>query len=65
MTNHTARDLERSSLRHALEQLRYERTPAARADRIADRIRRAAADRSVGHLPTCTLTRCSPDCPRT
>lgn len=54
--------LEKSSLRHAMEWRRYDTSPQAANDRLIDKQRRAAADRAVGHLPTCSLTKCDPKC---
>ena len=54
--------LERAALRHAEEWRAYQRSPQARRDAIADRERRAAADRKAGHSPACTLAKCAPDC---
>jgi len=55
---------EAAALRHAAEWLRYSRSPQATRDARADKARRAANDRAVGHLPACGLTKCCAACPR-
>jgi hypothetical protein len=56
--------LERAALQHAAAEQAYRRSPQARRDAVADRDRRAAADRKAGHSPACTLAKCAPDCGR-
>ena len=56
------RTLERAALKHAADELRYQRSPQAAIDRLADGARRAEADKKAGHLLTCGLMRCAPGC---
>jgi hypothetical protein len=56
--------MDKEALRHVEEYHRYERSSQSTLDRAIDRQRRERADRACGHLPTCTLSRCAPDCPR-
>lgn len=56
--------LERAALEHAQEELGYRRSPQAKRNALADKIRREAADKAAGHLPSCSLTRCNVDCPK-
>ena len=53
---------EAETLRHAAAQLRYQRSPRAARDLAADKARRAAIERRLGHTPHCTLTKCAPGC---
>jgi hypothetical protein len=62
MAKCTLTDLERLCLKRASEWLAYDRSPQAAIDRRKDAERRAKADRAVGHLPTCSLTKCDPIC---
>jgi hypothetical protein len=57
--------LEQSSLQHAKDELRYQRSPQAWIDAQVDKARRAAADKKAGHVPGCSLTKCAPGCNRT
>lgn len=54
--------IERSSLNHAREWLRYQRSAQAQQDLIADKKRREAADKAAGHLPQCGLLKCVAGC---
>ena len=54
--------LEQSSLAHAIEWLRYQDSAQAALDRVIDRHRRIRCTIAVGHLPTCSLTKCDPRC---
>jgi hypothetical protein len=56
--------MEAACQQHAAEQRRYDRSRQAVIDRAADAARRAAADKKAGHLPTCSLTKCAPGCPK-
>lgn len=56
-------DMEKAALEAVVEELRYQRSAQAVADRAADRARRARADRATGHVPACSLSRCANDCP--
>lgn len=55
--------MEKACLRSAAEWLRYSRSPQARRDAEADRLRRLAADRKAGHSSLCGLDACHPSCP--
>ncbi len=54
--------MERAALDHARDWLRYQNSPQYRLDVAVDRKRRESADKAAGHLPSCSLTKCSPDC---
>jgi hypothetical protein len=56
--------LEQSSLQHAKDELRYQASPQAWIDEQVDKARRAAADKKLGHVPGCSLTKCAPGCKR-
>ncbi len=55
--------LEAASLKHAAEWLRYSRSPQAKRDLAADKIRRAKADIASDHTPECGLMKCADNCP--
>lgn len=57
-------DLEVSSVNHAAEEVRYQRTAKARVDAAQDKARRASADRAAGHSTECGLLRCAANCPK-
>lgn len=42
--------------------LMYQNSKQAVVDRQIDRQRRLASDKATGHLPSCTLSKCSADC---
>jgi len=46
--------------RAAREERAYQNSAQATKDRRADRDRRMACDRAVGHLPSCGLLKCNP-----
>lgn len=54
--------MECAALGHAEEERRYQATPQAAKDLETDKRRRATADVRNGHVPTCTLTKCAPNC---
>jgi hypothetical protein len=56
--------LEKDSLKHAAEWLRYSRSPQALLDAEQDRLRRIEGDKKAGHSPLCSLTKCHPSCGR-
>ncbi len=56
--------MEKAALEHARQWREYDRSPQAAIDRRVDKARRKAADIKAGHLPTCSLTKCAPDCPK-
>lgn len=55
--------MEKAALNHAAEWLRYSRSPQAKRDLAADIARREALSRKQGHLPSCGLLKCRPECP--
>lgn len=55
-------EMEKSALKHAAEQLRYQRSPQYKIDRENDKRKRAARDKAFGHTPQCSLTRCAEGC---
>ena len=56
--------MELASLEHVAEELRYQHSKQAKVDRVMDKANRETADRKAGHLPSCGLLRCDPDCRR-
>ncbi len=54
--------MEAAALRHAADWIRYQQSPQYASDLKADMARRIKADKSSGHTPACTLSRCSSDC---
>lgn len=55
--------MERQSLKHAADWLRYSKSPEYKMDASIDKERRAASDKKSGHSPACSLTKCHPNCP--
>jgi len=55
--------LEKMSLKHAMDEIAYQRSKQAVIDLEAGKLARAAADRKAGHTPQCTLMRCANNCP--
>lgn len=47
----------------AEQERRYQSTQRARLELEADKRKRAAVDRRHGHLPSCGLLQCVPECP--
>ena len=60
----TMTSMEKSSLKHAADWLRYQRSPQYKADLNLDRQQRAIADAKAGHSASCSLTSCHPSCGR-
>lgn len=55
-------DMEHMALKHLAEEMAYRRSPQYKTDQIADRKRRAEADRNAGHSPLCSLSKCHSSC---
>lgn len=56
--------MEKAALEHAAAELKYRKSPQAKIDFEADKVRRAKADKALGHSVACTLTKCACDCPK-
>ena len=57
------RSMEAHALQHAKDELEYRKSGKAAKDLEKDKERRAKADKAVGHLPACSLSKCAPGCP--
>lgn len=57
--------MEKASLDHAAEWLRYERSIQSRNDLLVDKQRRERLDLKLGHSPKCGILKCHPECTRT
>jgi hypothetical protein len=55
--------MEKASLNHATEWLRYQKSPKARNDLAADIARRNRLTISQGHSLKCGILKCHPECP--
>lgn len=55
--------MERASLSHAADELRYRRSQKARDDMAADVARRNALTIKQGHSLKCGILKCHPSCP--
>ncbi len=49
--------------RRAEDARQWLNAPERKAEEAADRSQRAQRDIVLGHLPTCSLTRCATNCP--
>ena len=54
--------MEKASLHHVAEWMRYSKSPQYLRDLKADIAQREAIDRKAGHSPKCGLLKCHPSC---
>lgn len=56
--------MEKASLNHAAEWLRYQKSPKAKDDLAADITRRTRLTIAQGHSTKCGILKCHPECRR-